>query len=346
MTTNVLFFQKLDKYKKINQPWIFEPFNVPNKKTDAQIVRFSSGEGISSFFFSIFYDHELLKKIPEKRLSFVNKKKESFMKKVESNDLMKYFDYISTRFVNEFDTFLDESLDFDFEQEEDINQSVFEIVRENFIRHREKILIDFQEFILYFKDTQNSELNVRVLEKKFIEFYHDVAQEELNSISLSSDYSEKTKSQFREDIKSTMKKIIELMSEFVLETYMTDLQKENSLTEPNDLFMMYKYFFKNSNDNLLITTMKLSEKGTPDLVLVDTIDFDKHVNTDHFFIVLLYFEDSKSYERLVIESDDSPTDEMKEGTDYIVQKQPKKYTYKYYKFLFQDSLIQKLLNQV
>ena len=46
MTTNLLFFQKLDKYNKINQPWIFEPFNVPNKKTGAQIVRFSSGEGI------------------------------------------------------------------------------------------------------------------------------------------------------------------------------------------------------------------------------------------------------------------------------------------------------------
>lgn len=333
----MLYFTSLTKYDKLESPWTFSDINIPNGKKDDLLFRLSVPEE-NSFYHAVFYDKNSFAHPANDRVQLVEDKKTRFINHVNQNVFYQYFEYLVPKIIQEFDQLLDENVEF---ENLDFNEHLFNIVRENLIQNKDEFMKLFYENIKNVNDLFHAEKNSKNIQKIFTDSYLELTKEEIENISNSNDFSLLTKTKYMKELDETLQNILSLMVEFAVETYKEEIYTQDERnTSPHELYMTYEQLV-NEDLNLLIT--KIEEKDNKlSFQLLDDIPFDKYINMDNNFIVLLYYPKLNLYERIIYDSFQL-TNQAQQGKDYI--EQAKKYPYKFYTFSADHPLIINLLDQ-
>ena len=260
---------------------------------------------------------------------FILEKKKQLIDNLEYDVVFDYFDFMIDRFMIELDYFLSTDELFENLKEFDINSKLFEIVKDKLNKNKDRVLIEFKDLL---QSEDESNIPLKNLDKKFMQIYEKIAEDEIEAV-LNSQYTEQTKNKYKENLKITLKNILVLLANMVVEDFIEEIEDPNFESEPENVFFLFKMLFP--DQNLLITSFKKNENKDPELILLDNIFFEKYINTENDFIVLVYFEETNTYERIIYESFDKSEKAVK---------QSKKYPFKYYNFPFDHFLINKLLN--
>jgi len=325
-----LFYQNQEAYTKNEKVWSFENFNVPQHKKDDLISRFSVGKDENSFFLSTLYDHTMSQYPPKKRIEKIMEKQNDALDELSHETVFLYFDYMFERFLHQTDDYLSNEFEFENLDDFDINQNLFEIIQEKLIENKNFIMKELK------KAFQNGnknflpdyEANFRSIEKVLFGIYEEIAKDEIETIMSCDRYPQSTKTKYLENVRLTLKNILILIGNLVMDTFM----EETKIDRPEERFMLFKMMFPNKN--LLITEIKSTKENKIEYNVLEQIDFEKHINTENDFIVLLYFPETNTYERILYESF--------HANQHSFQ-QSKKYPYKNYSFPYDHPLIENLL---
>ena len=339
-TKNMLLFKDLEKYNKLSE-WKYAKLNVPEGKKDDLISRVSFGNLPESFYLSSLYNHSISNKIPNERISCIQDLKKKGFSEIGRNHIYKYIEFHLERFVKEFRLFLEEEVEYHNIEEMDMSQKLFEIIREGIMLNREEFLAQLESQLCSMKDVMDGEINLKSVEKIVNDLYHKYASDELSSVENCESFTSETKIKYKENVKYTLRKIIFMLTDFIIDSYINFLETETP--RDNYEFIMAYEHIKPNNLNILIVEINTDTKGNVCLKLCNNIDFDKFINTDDRCIVLLYFPEEQSYERLIYDSVTEPDKYLEEEIDYGSNGRNKSYPYRYYTFPYQHPMIQDLL---
>ncbi len=335
----MILYKDLKKYKKLDE-WKYSKFTIPMEKTGDLVSRISFGNLPDSFFFACFYNHMISNKPPLERISIMEQIKEDGLDNIDLNHIFKYIDFHMERLIKEFEMFLETEVEYDID-ELDVHRNLFDILRKRLLLNKENFLSTFRKQLESMKDVMDGEINFKSVEKIFHELYTHYASDELNSVEQSDVYTQETKYKFKENIKYTLRKIVEMLSDFLLDAYVDSVRTETP--KNNTEFTMVFEHVKPHDYNILITEIYLDSKENISLRISKDLDFDKFINTDRRCIILLYFPEEQSYERLIYDSVEKPEQYLEKDLDYAENNANKQYPYRYYTFPYNHNIIQTLL---
>ena len=178
-------------------------------------------------------------------------------------------------------------------------------------------------------------------EKIVNDLYYKYSSEELLNIENSDRYSQETKCKYKENIKMTLKNILYMLTDFLIEAYVESIRTKTFSTH-TEYIMVYEHI-KSINYNIIITEITIDSDENILYKISKNTDFDKFINTDDRCVVLLYFPEEQSYERLIYDSVEKPSDSLQENLDFGINHANKQYPYRYYTFPYQHEVIQRLV---
>lgn len=327
----MLLYKNIDKYKKNHISWSFSEINIPKTKKDDLLTRLSTGDK-HSFFSSAMTSETLLSRLPQDRILSVMDKKNRLMEEMDFHVVFQYLSFMFQRFMIEFEYYLSGEMEVENLQDFCIEKKLFDIIQEKLIQEKDCILTFFQKNS---DEILNSESKLEFMGELLYEIYKKVAEKEIKAV-MESEYSEKIKEHYIENIKKTLNNIMILIGNMVFEDFLEEVQDKSFDKSPENLFFLYKMLFP--SENLLIVKIKQKkDQDEPKFVLLEDIPFEKYIDTKKSFKVVLFFPETNTYERIIIES-------FQKGSDSI--EQSKKYPYKYYNFPSDHPFIKMLLKNL
>lgn len=326
----MLMYKNFDKYQKNTFDWSFSEINIPNNKKDDLISRLSTTVKEDSFFASALFEQNLLKHPPQDRILSVSHKKKKLMDKLNYHIVFDHLHFMFERFIIELDYFLNEQTEIENLNDFDIDHKLLSILQNKLIPHKCLIIKEFED---NFEAILRSESKIKFMSNLFHKIYSDVAKDELQTVLTSDEFSQEIKDKYIENIRKTFDNIFILLGHMVFEDFLQETKEDDFQTNPTNLFMLFKMIFP--NENLLICQFQKSTNTQDiDLTLIPDIEFDKYIDIEKPFTVLVFFPENNTYERIVFESFEKNKESVK---------QCKKYPYKNYTFPFEHPVIKNLL---